>query len=94
MIKRNKVNDISTWTDKELDTQIVTLEHIIKRSKDRLKQLREEEHRRNNTHAYFSKDNEITRMLVNTGIIRKKRNNTNKDVTERQFVNSSIQGGM
>ncbi|AHZ10309.1 hypothetical protein [Bacillus phage Hakuna] len=96
MTKRNKVNDISTWTDKELDTQIVTLEHIIKRSKERLKQLREEEHRRDNISAYFNKDDMITQGLVHAGIIRKKRNNTNNDraIRERQFINSSIQGGM
>ncbi|ULF49200.1 hypothetical protein [Bacillus phage Darren] len=96
MTKRNRVNDISTWTDKELDTQIVTLEHIIKRSKDRLKQLREEEHRRDNISAYFNKDDMITQGLVHAGIIRKKRNNTDngRAIRERQFINSSIQGGM
>ncbi|ANU79954.1 hypothetical protein BIZ89_gp299 [Bacillus phage Kida] len=90
------LSNIERWSDKELSKEILTLEYVIRRSKERLKQLREEEHRRDNVRAYFSKDDMITQGLVHAGIIRKKRNNTDNDraIKERQFINSSIQGGM
>ncbi|AMW62759.1 hypothetical protein DIGNKC_290 [Bacillus phage DIGNKC] len=89
------LNNIERWSDKELSKQILTIEHVIRRSKERLKQLREEEHRRDNVRAYFNKDDMITQGLVHAGIIRKKRNNNDTDraIKERQFTNSSIQGG-
>ncbi|QDH49569.1 hypothetical protein PHIREBALL_295 [Bacillus phage Phireball] len=90
------LSNIERWSDKELSKEILTLEYVIRRSKERLKQLREEEHRRDNISAYFNKDDMITQGLVHAGIIRKKRNNTDNDraIRERQFINSSIQGGM
>ncbi|ASR78860.1 hypothetical protein AARONPHADGERS_300 [Bacillus phage AaronPhadgers] len=90
------LSNIERWSDKELSKEILTLEYVIRRSKERLKQLREEEFRRDNARAYFNKDDMITQGLVHAGIIRKKRNNTNNDraIKERQFINSSIQGGM
>ncbi|QQO38921.1 hypothetical protein BCPG1_190 [Bacillus phage BCPG1] len=55
-----KVNkDISKYSDKKLSEEITTLEYIIRRSKDKLSQLRAEEHRRDNVKDnvkdYFSK---------------------------------------
>ncbi|ASR78235.1 hypothetical protein PPISBEST_296 [Bacillus phage PPIsBest] len=90
------LSNIERWSDKELSKEILTLEYVIRRSKERLKQLREEEYRRDNIRAYFNKDEDITRNLVHAGVIRKKRNNTDNDraIRERQFINSSIQGGM
>ncbi|AUV57924.1 hypothetical protein HONESTABE_287 [Bacillus phage HonestAbe] len=90
------LSNIERWSDKELSKEILTLEYVIRRSKERLKQLREEEHRRDNVRAYFNKDDMITQGLVHAGVIRKKRNNTDNDraIRERQFINSSIQGGM
>ncbi|AMW62599.1 hypothetical protein BI001_gp085 [Bacillus phage Zuko] len=90
------LSNIERWSDKELSKEILTLEYVIRRSKERLKQLREEEFRRDNARVYFNKDDMITQGLVHAGVIRKKRNNTdnNRAIRERQFINSSIQGGM
>ena len=50
-----KVNkDITKYSDEKLSAEITTLEYLIQRSKDKLIQLRAEEHRRNNVKEYFS----------------------------------------
>ncbi len=52
---------VSEYSDLELSKQILILEHVIKRSKTKLTQLRQEENKRMNTNM----NNSMKEVVVN-----------------------------
>ncbi|ADH03345.1 gp199 [Bacillus phage W.Ph.] len=56
---------VSEYSDLELSKQILILEHVIKRSKTKLTQLRQEENKRMNMNMNMNTNNSMKEVVVN-----------------------------